>query len=133
MTNQIRLLFYFLLILTLSNCGDKFSIYTIEIRNNTTDTIRIFYKGNTSYTNRTDSIIAFPNSDTTYYCVEGRTIKSKNQDCDPQNSENEVVVKTSSNRTLVKNIAAKENWSCETDEKNTFWNMYFVIKESDLE
>jgi len=132
MTNQIRYLFYCFCILTLSNC-DKYSIYTIEIRNNTADTIRIFYKGTTEYTNGTDSIIALPKSDTIYYNAEGPTIKSKNHDCDPQISENEVTIKTSSNRTLTKNIANKENWNCETDDKNSFWKMYFTIEESDLE
>jgi len=129
---QIKYLFYSFCILSLTNC-DKYSIYTIEIRNNSTDTIRIYYKGTTAYTNGTDSIVALPQSDTIYYDVEGRTVTPKYFECDPQISENEVTIKTSSNRTLTKNIANKENWNCETDRKNTYWNMYFTIEESDLE
>lgn len=129
--HRLKHLSFCCFILTLSNC-DKYSTFTIEIRNNSEDTISIYYTGTTAYTNGVDSVISFPKSDTTYYIAEGKTVKSKNHNCDPQISENEVTIKTSSNRTLIKNISDKENWICETDKKNTFWNMYFVIEESDL-
>jgi hypothetical protein len=68
-----------------------------------------------------------------YFETQAIKIKSKNHVCDPQISEFEVTIKTSSNRTPNKNIANKENWSCETDKKNSFWNMYFTIEEKDLQ
>jgi hypothetical protein len=113
-------------------CCDEYSDYQMIIDNNSLDTIKIVYSGTTAYTNGTDSIIALPGEKTIYYDAEGRTIKSKNFECDPQISKDEVNITTSSKRLLIKDISDKENWECETDSKNTYWKIIFQINETDL-
>ena len=125
------LIILFILLLGLSSC-DEYSDYSIGIINNSSDTISIYYSGTTAYRNGVDTVVVFPNRENIYYNAEGRTIKSKNFDCDPQISENEVTIKTSSNRILSKEIWEQSNWECDTDRKNTFYNMTFTISETDL-
>lgn len=117
--------------LGLMSC-DKYSNYQMVISNNTHDTVKVYFTGQTAYTNGTDSIIAVPLNQTVYYDAEGRKIKTENHVCDPQISIDEVIIKTSSHRTLIKDISKKENWNCETDSKNTYWKMIFTIEEMDL-
>ena len=102
------------------------------IDNNTQDTIEIVFIGQTSYTNGTDSILALPMNQIIYYDAEGKKIKTKNFECDPQISKDEVDITTSSNRMLIKDISDKENWECETNSKNTYWRLIFQINETDL-
>ena len=110
---------------------DKYSDYQMIIDNRTNDTIMILYNGNTSYTNGTDSILVKPQSKNMYYNSEGWTMKNWN--CDPQINKDEVVVKISDNKTLKKDISNKDNWNCETDKKNTYWKMTFIITMDDIE
>lgn len=118
------------LLLGLMGC-DKYSNYQIIIDNRTNDTIMILFSGNTSYTNGIDSILVIPQSKNMYYNTEGRTMKNWN--CDPQINKDEVIVKISNNKTLKKDISNKDNWNCETDKKNTYWKMTFLITMDDIE
>jgi len=113
-------------------CCDKYSDYQMIIDNNTLDTIEIVFSGQTAYTNDIDSILALPERSTIYFDAEGYRVKSKNFECDPQISENEVEIITSSNKTLTKEISNKENWECETNSKNTYWRLIFRINNTDL-
>jgi hypothetical protein len=119
-------------VLGLVICCDEYSDYQMIIENNTQDTIEIVFSGHTAYTNGTDSIIALPEKSTIYYDAEGRKIKSKNFECDPQIAEDEVEIATSSSKTLTKEISNKENWECETNSKNTYWRLIFRINNADL-
>lgn len=129
--NKKSLMALFTLLLGLSGC-DKYSPYTIGILNNSSDTICVYYTGQTARTNRTDSIIVLPESRNVYYNAEVITMTIKNLTCDPEIAETEVSVKTSSNRILSKLIWDKSNWTCDTDKKNSYYRMTFEISESDL-
>ena len=102
------------------------------IDNKTQDTIEIIFTGQTAYTNGTDSIYALPMNQIIYFDAEGKKIKTKNFECDPKISKDEVDISTSSNRILIKDISDKENWECETNSKNTYWRLIFKINETDL-
>jgi hypothetical protein len=130
---RIRLLTLLGFILALVTSCDKYSDYQMIIDNKSSDTIRFYFEGGTAYTNGTDSIIVLPVSENFYYNEIGTMIKTKNHDCDPQISDNEFSIITSSSRLLIKNISNKENWNCETNNKNTYWKMIFTINETDLE
>jgi hypothetical protein len=117
-------------VLGLISC-DEYSDYQMIIDNRTNDTILILYKGNTSYTNGTDSVLVKPQSENMYYNSEGRTMKNWN--CDPQVIRDEVIVKISGNKTLKKDISNMDNWNCETDTNNTYWKMTFIITMDDIE
>ena len=104
----------------------------MSIDNRSTDTIKIYFDGLTARTNGTDSVIALPNNETIYYSSDGWRIKSKNHNCDPQISPNEVTTISSSGKILTRDISDKLYWTCETDKKNTFWKMIFIIEQSDL-
>lgn len=119
------------LLLGLSGCDD-YSTYTRVINNNTSDTIRVYYSGETARANRVDSVIVLPESSKIYYNREVITMTLKNYDCNPEIAENEVKVKTSGNRILNKLIWDQTNWSCDTDKKNTYYKMTFKISENDL-
>jgi hypothetical protein len=117
-------------VIGLMSC-DKYSDYQMIIDNRTNDTIMILFNGNTSYTNGTDTILVKPQSKNMYYNSDGRTMKNWN--CDPQINKEEVIVKISNNKTLKKDISNKDNWNCETDKKNTYWKMTFIIAIDDIE
>jgi hypothetical protein len=104
----------------------------MKISNNSTDTIAIYFSGTTAYVNGIDTVRVLPNQDTIYYDKIGTLIKTKNFECDPQILANEVSVIASSGRTFIKDMADPENWTCETDSKNTYWKMIFYIDEADL-
>ena len=117
-------------VIGLMSC-DKYSDYQMIIDNRTNDTIMILFNGNNSYTNGTDTILVKPQSKNMYYNSDGRTMKNWN--CDPQINKEEVIVKISNNKTLKKDISNKDNWNCETDKKNTYWKMTFIIAIDDIE
>lgn len=125
-----KLIVLAVLVFGLMSC-DEYSDYQMIIDNRTNDTIMILYNGNTSYTNGTDSILVKPQSKNMYYNAEGRTMKNWN--CDPQINKDEVNVKISNSKTLKKDISNKDNWNCETDKKNTYWKMTFIITMDDIE
>ncbi len=120
--------FLFAIITILLFGCDKYSNYQKVIDNRSNDTITILFKGNTAYTNGTDSILVIPQNTKMYYNVEGSTVD--NWVCDPNISINEVTVKVSHNKTLKKDISKKENWNCETN--NTNRKMTFIITINDF-
>jgi len=131
MHNQYKNLFIILIVI-INGCEQR-SEYMMAIVNNTSDTINIFFTGNSATTQGTENIVALPNQETNYYNAEGWTVKEKNMECDPQINSDEVTIVTSSERNLLKNIWNKEEWYCETDENNSYWKMIFRIEEEDLE
>jgi len=127
----ISLVLFILSVLT-PGCEQQ-SEYIMAIMNNSSDTINVYFTGNSAYVNGTESVIALPNKETVYYTDSGWTIKDKNMECDPHISYDEVSVVTSSERTFLKNIWDKEEWTCETGKNNSYWKMIFKIEESDFE
>ena len=121
----------FSLIFLTSSC-EKLSEYQNIIDNRTNDTISIYLKGTSAYVSGTDTIIALPKKQTTYYIADGWTIRSKNHVCDPQLFSSETTVVLSGGKMLKKDITKKENWNCETDKNNTFWKMIFKINVEDI-
>ena len=117
------------IIILLLSCGE-YSDYQLVIDNRSSETIKIFFTETTAYTNGADSVISLPNSQNIYYNAIGR--KMKDSGCDPQINENEVTIKISNNKTLIKDISNKENWDCETNKHHTYWKLIFIITPDDL-
>ena len=128
MTKTIYNLFFPLILLCA--CG-KSSSFTAAIDNKTSKTIKIYFSGTSAYTNQIDSIILEPFQKEIYYNADSHR-RVRKFDCDPQIKTEEIVIKISNGIILTKDITKKENWVCETNEKNNFWNSTFVIEENDL-
>lgn len=125
------LVFLSVLIAGLTSC-EKYIEYQSIIDNRSSDTISVHFQGTTAYIQQTDTVIVPPYTKTVYYKFTGRTIPARNRICNPQISGNETTITTSSGRRLIKDIANKNNWICETNDDNSFWNQIFSINENDL-
>ncbi len=116
---------------------DNITYYEKEINNLTNDTISIFFKGKTRTTNEADSIIVLPMKKNLYFNNQGSWVGT-NFDCEPQIIADEVTIKISGGKKLLKDLSKKENWSCVGDKdnnsnwKNSYWKMTFTITSDDL-
>ncbi len=120
----MRYILFVILIFGLIGC-DEYSNYQIIIDNRTNEKIKIKFSGKTAYVNGTDSVLVNPLTHNIYYNSDGR--KMKNWNCSPQINAEEVIIEITKNKTLKKDITKEENWTCETNDKNTLWKLTFKI------
>jgi hypothetical protein len=116
--------------ITLLNGCDYYTTYKASIKNDTNDTITVFFMSKTAYIQGADTVICMPYSEKTYFEGEGRFVKKYN--CNPQILQEEVNIVTSSGLTLTKNIWEANNWEYSGSNKKG-WKETFVITEDDLE
>jgi hypothetical protein len=121
----------------LTGCGDTRILYTSSIDNQTKETIKIFFYGQTAYIHGCDYVICFPVAKNEYYTAIGSVnqIKKDNNlaSCDPQINKEEVRITVSNGKSLNKDITSKNNWICETDDWNSYCERKFTVTEDDLE
>lgn len=119
----------FSILLILFSCGDVYVPYQIGIDNKTNDTVKIYFFGNSAYTQGVDSVICLPNTKTVYSDHSGRALKDG---CYTGINKDEVIVMTNNGKNLKKDIANLSNWEC-IGSYSAGWIMIFIIVDSDLE
>ena len=118
------------LLIKFSSCGDVFVHYSLNVDNQTRDTIKIVFLDNSPYKMvNPDSLYFPPKHKKLLYGASGRVIEDG---CYTGIKEKEIKVYTSSGRELRKDIWNVNNWECR-GAKMEGWNMTFVITEYDLE
>ena len=123
-----------IIILFLCSGCDYYCDYFTGIDNQTADTVICVFSGTTAYVQTVDTVVALPHQETIYFeAISATRVFPKNWECDPKIASDEVVVTTSSGRTLMKDISDKNNWYCETYEGASYWRMIFLIEEENLE
>jgi hypothetical protein len=119
-----KILVAFLLLAGMYGCGDEWISITLNVENNTNDTISM-YLPIKDYT-----YVCLPETKQEFYKTDTRI--ANNFDCNPHIQNESIIITTSSKKKLKKDITDKDNWICNR-AKRKGWTMTFVITKNDLE
>lgn len=120
----------FIIIMAAIFSCDKYEKYNLYIDNQTNETIKISFSGNSPYTNlNPENLFFHPLQQKLLYEEEGDAMKDG---CYTGIKEDEVTIYSTSGKTVRKEIWDVNNWICNGSFEDG-WEMIFVITENDLE
>ena len=130
MLRRLRLFCGLLFLFSLLAACNPESMYFLTIQNNSSETFYFIFSDSSEYR------FGFARDVEEYDTVNIQELmdlgQAKTFDCDPVIPDSTYTFTTKNGGHFSKKLSDPNNWICETDKKNTFWRLTFVINQSDL-